>query len=620
MTFYTKHGLSPESEGYTNGTTTSTWFADIVYRGEVKVADFISPENKDRTEKSRNSYAPGPKGSVRTDTGKTRTVRGTSGKKADVRSGKDGPPKNPKTNTAAAGKQKTKTAAAAGKQKTKTAAAVGKAKPIAALSADRTGTKSAASAAKTKTKAALSADRTGTKTAASAAKTKTKAALSADRTGMKRPLSAGRTQKDAPIKSRRADAAAAGDILAERKSRQPLSGVKTAGRAAEKESIRIRKSRLLLPAPAVLLLGIWFLYALLNVLVPDRAVSETEKRALASFPEVSSDRIVSGAFSEDFETWASDQLVGRNALIRIRSTFGLLTGNRLSRDVFKSGDGYLIERMTEVDQNRLDQMLNAVNSFCARTEIPGTFVCAPNAVSICSDLLPASAITEDQGTWMQYIGSRLDGPEFCDLTGPLAEYYANGGQAYYRSDHHWTTEAAFYTLPTVRAALGLDPERAPSMTPLAVCNDFVGSLAAKSGFSVSKKDTIFIYRRDAEPAYIVTDPSAQTKRATVYSMDGLKSSDPYTVFLGGNTGHLNIRTDNADGGKLLVFKDSYFNCFLPFLLGDYREIDVIDPRYYYENLDELILMGGYDRVLFFYDLNTLAEDTSLALVLGTEQG
>ena len=564
------HGLSPESEGYTNGTTTLAWFADIVYRGEVKLADFISPENKDRTEKPRNPYAPGPEGSVRTDTGKTKTVRGTSGRKADVRSGKASPSKNPKTTTAAAaGNQKTTTAESAGTQKTKTAAAVGKAKP----------------------KAAVSADRTGTKTAAAAAKTKTKAVVSADRTGTKRPLSAGKTQKEA-----------------------------TAGRAAEKESIRTRKSRLLLSTPAVLLLGVWFLYALLNVLVPDRTVSETEKRALASFPEVSSDRIVSGAFSEDFETWASDQLVGRNALIRIRSTFGLLTGNRLSRDVCKSGDGYLIERMTEVDQNRLDQMLNAVNSFCARTEIPGTFVCAPNAVSICSDLLPASAITEDQGTWMQYIGNNLNGPVFCDLTGPLAEYYANGGQSYYRSDHHWTTEAAFYTLPTVRAALGLDPESAPSMTPLAVCNDFVGSLAAKSGFSVSKKDTIFIYRRDAEPAYIVTDPSAQTKRATVYSMEGLKSSDPYTVFLGGNTGHLNIQTDNAEGEKLLVFKDSYFNCFLPFLLSDYREIDIIDPRYYYENLDELLLMGGYDRVLFFYDLNTLAEDTSLALVLGTEQG
>jgi hypothetical protein len=221
---------------------------------------------------------------------------------------------------------------------------------------------------------------------------------------------------------------------------------------------------------------------------------------------------------------------------------------------------------------------------------------------------------------MQYIGGRLDGPVFCDLTGPLTEYYANGGQAYYRSDHHWTTEAAFCTLPAVRSALGLDQDSIPAMTPLAVCNDFVGSLAAKSGFSVLKKDTIFIYRSDAEPAYIVTDPAAQTKRATVYSLEGLKSSDPYTVFLGGNTGHLNILTDRADGGKLLVFKDSYFNCFLPFLLGDYREIDIIDPRYYYEDLEDLILAGGYDRVLFFYDLNTLAEDTSLALVLQTEQG
>ena len=396
--------------------------------------------------------------------------------------------------------------------------------------------------------------------------------------------------------------------------------VTRAGKQDVRKQKQAEKNRPLLKTPAGLFLGIWLLYALLNVLVPDRDVSETEKRALAAFPEVSADRIAGGEFSEDFETWASDQLVGRNALIRIRSTFGLLTGNRLSRDVYKSGDGYLIERMTGVDQKNLDQMLDAVNAFCARTQIPGTFVCAPNAVSVCGDLLPVSAITEEQGTWMQYIGNRLEGPHFCDLTGPLWEFYAKGGQAYYRSDHHWTTEAAYYTLPTVRSALGLSQESASAMTPLAVCNDFVGSLAAKSGFSASKKDTIFIYRSDAEPAYIVTDPAAQTKRATVYSLDGLKSSDPYTVFLGGNTGHLNIQTDNAEGGKLLVFKDSYFNCFLPFLLGDYREIDIIDPRYYYENLDDLILTGGYDRVLFFYDLNTLAEDTSLALVLGSEQG
>ena len=570
----------------------------------------MRPENKNRTEKTRNPYAPGPEDPVRTGSGRAKAAKGTAGKNAGVRAEKDGLAKSPKTNTAvSAGKAKTKRAVTADNAGKKDAASVGREK-----------TKTVP-AGKTKNRT-TAAGKARPQTAAAAGKAKTQAAAAAGKARPQTAAAAGKAkaQTAAAAGKAKTQAAAAGDPNRKRKGRQPLSYNKATGSAGSKKFLRITESSPILSNLAVLLLGFWFLYALLNVLVPDRAVSETEKRALASFPEVSSDRIVSGAFSEDFETWASDQLVGRNALIRIRSTFGLLTGNRLSQDVFKSGDGYLIERMTEVDQNRLDQMLNAVNSFCARTEIPGTFVCAPNAVSICSDLLPASAITEDQGTWMQYIGNNLNGPVFCDLTGPLAEYYANGGQSYYRSDHHWTTEAAYYTLPTVRAALGLDPESAPSMTPLAVCNDFVGSLAAKSGFSVSKKDTIFIYRRDAEPAYVVTDPSAQTKRATVYSMDGLKSSDPYTVFLGGNTGHLNIRTDNADGGKLLVFKDSYFNCFLPFLLEDYREIDVIDPRYYYEDLNALILTGGYDRVLFFYDLNTLAEDTSLALVLGTEQG
>ena len=579
----------------------------------------MRPENKNRTEKTRNPYAPGPDDPVRTGTGKTKTVKGTSGKKADVRSAKDGPAKSPKTNTAvSAGKTKTKTSVSVGKAKTKTVPSADNTRKTEAMSAGRAKTKTAATADNAMKKDAASVGRAKTKTAPSG-KTKNRTAA-AGKAGPQTAAAAGKakTQAAAVDGQSKTQAAAVGDSNRKRKGRQPLSYDKATGSAGSKKFLRITESSPFFSNLAVLLLGIWFLYALLNVLVPDRAVSETEKRALASFPEVSSDRIISGDFSEDFETWASDQLVGRNALIRIRSTFGLLTRNRLSRDVYKSGDGYLIERMTEVDQKRLDQMLNAVNSFCARTQIPGTFVCAPNAVSVCSDLLPASAITEDQGAWMQYIGSRLDGSVFCDLTGPLAEYYANGGQAYYRSDHHWTTEAAYYTLPTVRAALGLAPESSP-MAPLAVCNDFVGSLAAKSGFSVSKKDTVFIYRSEEEPAYVVTDPATQTKRATVYSMDGLKSSDPYTVFLGGNTGHLNIQTDNADGEKLLVFKDSYFNCFLPFLLGDYREIDIIDPRYYYESLDELILMGGYDRVLFFYDLNTLAEDTSLALVLGTEQ-
>ena len=87
-----------------------------------------------------------------------------------------------------------------------------------------------------------------------------------------------------------------------------------------------------------------------------------------------------------------------------------------------------------------------------------------------------------------------------------------------------------------------------------------------------------------------------------------------SLFLGGNTGELQIVTERIGCGRLLVFKDSYFNCFLPFLLQQYEQIDVIDPRFYSGNLEELLSAGHYDRILYFYNLNTLRDDQNLSLL------
>jgi hypothetical protein len=51
-------------------------------------------------------------------------------------------------------------------------------------------------------------------------------------------------------------------------------------------------------------------------------------------------------------------------------------------------------------------------------------------------------------------------------------------------------------------------------------------------------------------------------------------------------------------------------------VSEYARIDVIDPRYYYEDLQLLLYEQNYDAVLYFYNLNTFAADTSLSLVLG----
>ena len=69
------------------------------------------------------------------------------------------------------------------------------------------------------------------------------------------------------------------------------------------------------------------------------------------------------------------------------------------------------------------------------------------------------------------------------------------------------------------------------------------------------------------------------------------------------------------GRRLLVLKDSYANCFLPFLAPYYREIVVVDPRYYYDDLAMLVETEEITDVLYLYNANTFFQDTSLAPLL-----
>ena len=62
--------------------------------------------------------------------------------------------------------------------------------------------------------------------------------------------------------------------------------------------------------------------------------------------------------------------------------------------------------------------------------------------------------------------------------------------------------------------------------------------------------------------------------------------DKYAMFLHGNNGLSRVQGDGT--GKILVIKDSYANCFVPYLTANYADIDVVDFRNYNFGLDQLI--------------------------------
>ena len=78
------------------------------------------------------------------------------------------------------------------------------------------------------------------------------------------------------------------------------------------------------------------------------------------------------------------------------------------------------------------------------------------------------------------------------------------------------------------------------------------------------------------------------------------------MFLHGNNGLSRVQGNGT--GRILVIKDSYANCFVPYLTANYADIDVVDFRNYNYGLDQLIADNGYDQILVLYNFDSFKSD------------
>ena len=79
------------------------------------------------------------------------------------------------------------------------------------------------------------------------------------------------------------------------------------------------------------------------ILVPDKYYSETEKRTLKRFPEVSWTNVKSGKFGDDFEGYLEDQFPARNSWVTTKTFAERALGKKENNGVYFAKDGYLIE-------------------------------------------------------------------------------------------------------------------------------------------------------------------------------------------------------------------------------------------------------------------------------------
>ena len=366
------------------------------------------------------------------------------------------------------------------------------------------------------------------------------------------------------------------------------------------------------------LFGIFILAVLIiNFFVPDRGFSQKENRVLASRPAISVSQLTSGKFADGYETYVNDQFFLRDWWITLRATAQRILGNTEENGVFLGKSGYLMEDFTAPSQERLNRTVNAMTDFAARhSDLPQYALIAPNAVNILSDKLPALAAATDQNPYLDATAAALEkaGVTFVDVRDTLSQHKDDG--IYYHTDHHWTTQGAYYAYQQAAAAMEIDTS-SDSYEKAPVTRSFQGTLSAKSGFRSGEKDEIDVFLPTGENTLssLINYVDEQKKSASFYDTEQLKTRDKYALFFGGNHAQVKISTPTETNHTLLVLKDSYANSLVSFLAPHYRKIIMVDPRYYYGDLEELIQVENVQEVLYLYNANTFFADTSLELAL-----
>lgn len=352
-----------------------------------------------------------------------------------------------------------------------------------------------------------------------------------------------------------------------------------------------------------------------TLVTPSLEFSETENRVLAEMPEVKIDTILSGYFEAHYEEYLADHFVLRNQWISVKTSVERLLLKRESKDVYFAEDGYLIEKHTgSFTTEMAKRNITALTDFVRQYEEQFgsehiSILIIPNAVDVLQDKLPPLAKSSGGNDYLEQIAESLPEGVWFDGASVLREHRSE--EIYYRTDHHWKTLAAFYVYQAWAEKQGYAIPELTDYEIQRVTDCFEGTVQSKLGIGTAG-DTIELFLPLKEITYTVYEESTRKTENSLYDYAALETKDKYAVYFGGNEPFLQIRTETENRRKILVIKDSYANCFIPFMLGEFQEIDVLDLRYTNQRLSRMIAEGGYTDILILYNASGFAEDMSIS--------
>ncbi len=357
---------------------------------------------------------------------------------------------------------------------------------------------------------------------------------------------------------------------------------------------------------------ILFSLSIADMVKKDRFFSESENRILAEKPAFDWKEVLEGNYSKDYEEYVSDQFFFRDNFILLKTYADIGLRKKEINDVYFVFPDTLYEKhdskiLKEPAEEKL-QKLSAFVNWC-KGKYPVSIMLIPTADAVYKEQLPKYAPCFEQDEYLNKVKTSVGKENFVDVREILNAHKKE--YIYYRTDHHWTTLGAFYGYQAwAEQAAGITGTISEEdYTREAVTDDFLGTLHGKVNIPI-KPDTMELFIPKTEQKVSMYYDFKPEKITDFYEKKHLNKKDKYRMFFDGNHAFMEIRTGQEDKKNLLVIKDSYANCFLPFLTEHYANIYVVDFRYYRGTAEEILKEYKADEILVLYNVVQFVESNS----------
>ena len=391
---------------------------------------------------------------------------------------------------------------------------------------------------------------------------------------------------------------------------------------------------------AVMTIG--FVLGLAFFLRPEH--SESEKRDLTDFPTFTFATFFSGEYTEQISTWFADTYPFREGLIAANDAIMSLKG--FGSEQFHSGAssveggqqgpqeggedvkvetiaGYYITGDTAYEmyyQNKANSERYSALINKAAERLDGKAKVYTMVVPLAyayNDRVLQKTDASDPKTAIDgmYAGITHSNAVCVDVYSALGAH--KDEYLYFRTDHHWTALGAYYAYTAYCANAGLSAHPLSYYEKLEFAG-FLGTLYSHTkapalqknpdvveAFVPQGSNTLYVHTADGQRqkftgGVVRKDTDAMYAAAASKYNCFLTSDNP-----SGTKQSYYCSIENpgiTDGSAVVLIKESFGNCFAPFLVDHYQYVYVIDYRYFDGDIVDFVDMTGADDVIFLNNI------------------